>query len=99
ARTEPAAFTRKRHEVLARAALALKARHARLDRVQHLGHEPEEPGARRAIVLRPVAAELVLVSTSNRSRRSFWSARPFIAVASRAARWRYLWNSWSKRTS
>jgi hypothetical protein len=35
--------------------------HARLDRVQHLGHQPEEPKARGAIALRPVAAELGLL--------------------------------------
>jgi len=35
--------------------------HARLDRAQHLGHEPEEPEIRGAIALRPVAAELRLL--------------------------------------
>jgi hypothetical protein len=59
--------------------------HARLDRVQHLGHQPKEPEVRRAIARCPVAvkarAAFVFVSPSKRSLRSSWSARPFMAVA------------------
>jgi hypothetical protein len=54
--------------------------HTGLDRVQHLGHEPEEADARRAVALSPVAIQ------AHRFFRRWFFRRWFFALCDEVLR-------------